>query len=139
MKKICPIVVIISLLLIGCRTQYVPVETVRTEYINKTDTFIRRDSVYYKDSVIIEKNGDTITIQKTKTVYKDRWMYKNSVDTVIKVDSIQVPYPVERKLSLWEQTKMNAGGIAILIVFVFIVIILLRWLVKIRSKTRLFS
>ena len=30
-----------------------------------------------------------------------------------KMDSIAVPYPVERKLSRWEKTKQDIGGIAI--------------------------
>ena len=133
MSRICSLI-ILSLFLVGCKTVYVPVETVKTEYINKTDTFIRKDSIYYKDSVIVEKNGDTITIQKTKTVYKDRWIYKNSVDTLIKVDSVQVPYPVERQLTKWEKTKMDMGGIAIGGLVVVVIIVLLRWLIRIKSR-----
>ena len=42
----------------SCRTQYVPVETVRTEY--KTRDSIRHDSVYQQDSVYVLVKGDTI-------------------------------------------------------------------------------
>jgi len=32
------------------------------------------------------------------------------VDSFVKVDSVQVPYPVERKLTRWESMKMELGG-----------------------------
>ena len=91
----------------SCRTmEYVPVEVVRTDttYINK----VQRDSIYQLDSIYIVDRGDTVLITKTKYLYKDRMVH----DTVYmsKTDSIQVPYPIERKLTRWEQFRLNIGG-----------------------------
>lgn len=116
-------IIVLSILIAvsSCKSiQYVPVETVKTEYISKTDTFIQKDSVYFQDSVYVIKNGDTITTYKTRYVYKDRWKEVIKTDTVFKTDSIQVPYPVEKKLSRWESLKMTAGGFTLLACFLFV-------------------
>ena len=101
-------------LLSGCKSiQYVPVETVRTEYKVRVDTFLQKDSFVVKDSVYIHERNDTVFVKHFKTKYIDRWKEVIKVDTLIKTDSIQVPYPVEKKLSRWQQIKMDTGGIAI--------------------------
>lgn len=46
------------------------------------------------------------------------------VDSFIKVDSVSVPYPVEKKLSKWQQAKVDWGGWAMLIVVVLIFLFL---------------
>lgn len=130
------ILIVFSLLLSSCKSiQYVPVEKVVTEY--KTNTV--HDSVYLEilkhDSVVIEKLGDTVYVNKWHTQYKDRWKEVIKTDTFIKVDSIQVPYPVEKKLTRWEQTKMDAGGIAIGLCFAFIIFIIVGFIVRVRKKT----
>ena len=107
-------------------TKYVPVETVRTEYITKHDSVFHRDSVYLHDSVYIHAKGDTIWYEKWHTRYVDRIHEVIKTDTMIMRDSIQIPYPVERKLSKWEQVKMDYGGEAIVVFF--IIFIVLSWL-----------
>ncbi|WP_099147264.1 hypothetical protein [Bacteroides sp. KFT8] len=115
---------------VSCRTQYIPVETVRTEY--KTRDSIRVDSVYQQDSVYVLVKGDTIYQYRYKYLYK--YQYLNRTDTVIKVDSVQVPYPVERKLSRWQSIKMELGGWAFGIIIVMALIIG-GWLVyRLRKK-----
>ena len=46
--------------------------------------------------------------------YKDRYLYKylylNRIDTVIKTDSVQIPYPVEKALTRWQKAKIELGG-----------------------------
>lgn len=103
----------------SCRTQYVPVETVRTEY--KTRDSIRYDSIYQRDSVYMLVNGDTVYLYKYKYLY--RYLTINKTDTVIKTDSIQVPYPVEKQLSRWQSLKMELGGWAFGIIIVFALIV----------------
>lgn len=130
------LLVILSLLFSGCKSiQYVPVEKVVTEY--KTNTV--HDSVYLEvlkhDSVVIEKLGDTVYVNKWHTQYKDRWREIIQIDTLIKVDSIQVPYPVERKLTRWEKTKMDIGGIAIGMCIAILLIIIIGFIVKAYRKT----
>lgn len=103
----------------SCRTQYVPVETVRTEY--KTRDSIRYDSIYQRDSVYMMVNDDTVYQYKYKYLY--RYLTINKTDTVIKVDSIQVPYPVEKQLSRWQSLKIELGGWAFGATALFILII----------------
>jgi hypothetical protein len=128
------ILIIFSLLLSSCKSiQYVPVEKVITEY--KTDTV--HDSVYLEvlkqDSVVIEKLGDTVFINKWHTQYKDRWREIIQIDTIIKVASVQIPYPVKKKLTKWEETKMEAGGIAIVACISAIIMLIVHWILKIKQ------
>lgn len=122
------VIIVLAILFSGCTTtKYVPVETVRTEYKTIRDSFIQKDSIFVKDSVLVESKGDTIHWHHWHTEYRDRWRDKIVTDSFIKVDSIQVPYPVERKLSKWEQTKIDWGGEAIVMLIVILFIIV--WLI----------
>lgn len=117
-------------LLTSCRTQYVPVETVRTEY--KTRDSIRFDSIYQRDSVYMQVKGDSVYLYKYKYLY--RYLTINKTDTVIETDSVQVPYPVEQQLSRWESVKMELGGWAFGVIIVMAIIIV-GWLVyRCRNK-----
>lgn len=106
------LLVMVALLLSGGCTRKVYVPTEHTVY--KTDTVyeaaLRVDSVIQRDSVAVVQKGDTVLI----TRYRDRYRVKERSDTVYKAktDSVRVrePYPVERELTKWEQTKMNFGG-----------------------------
>lgn len=105
---------VITLLFGSCtRKVYVPTETVRTEYKDRVVENLRVDTVAMRDSVAVYVNGDTVRITK----YRDRWrtriIERHDTCTVTKTDSVQVPVQVERKLTKWERTKMDAGGIAI--------------------------
>lgn len=111
-------------LLTSCRTQYVPVETVRTEY--KTRDSIRFDSIYQRDSIYTLLKGDTMYQYRYKYLY--RYLTINKTDTVIKTDSIQVPFPVEKKLSRWQSVKMELGGWTFGIIVVM-ALVLVGWLV----------
>lgn len=113
--------ILFAFLLFGCKTkiQYVPVETVKsdTTYIYQ----LRIDSVYDKDSIYIKVNGDTVTEYRCKYLYK--YIYNTDTLFISKTDSISVPYPVEAKLTTWQQVKVNYGGWAILSVLIFIIIV----------------
>ena len=120
---IIPYIILISLA--GCKSvQYVPMETVRTDSIY-VDRY-QRDSIYQRDSVFVNRwtAGDTIYQDKVvwKYVYRDKVKY----DTVaiLRSDTINVPYPVECKLSKWEQLKLNAGGWAISIIIIIVLIVM---------------
>lgn len=122
MRMIKAILIILLMSAIwSCRTtEYVPVEVVRsdTTYINK----VQRDSIYQQDSIYILDRGDTVLITKTKYLYKDRMVR----DTVYRsrTDSIQIPYPVERKLTKWEQFRLDIGGWAMggfIVIIIFLI------------------
>lgn len=127
------VVLVLFALLSSCTTtKYVPVETVRTEYITKHDSVLLKDSVFLHDSVYIHAKGDTVWYEKWHVQYQDRIKEVVKTDTVIKNDSIQVPYPVERKLSTWEQIKMDYGGKAMIALAIVLYIVI--WLIV--SKLR---
>lgn len=105
----------------SCRTvKYVPVETIKvdTTYINK----LQRDSIYMLDSVYVKEKGDTVLIEKYKYLYRDKLVRDTMY--ISKVDSIQVPYPVEKELTRWQQFRMNLGGLAVCIVVISILILI---------------
>lgn len=105
----------------SCRTvKYVPVETVKvdTTYINK----LQRDSIYILDSVYVKEKGDTVLIEKYKYLYRDKLVRDTMF--ISKVDSIQVPYPVEKELTRWQQFRMDFGGLAVCIVVISILILI---------------
>ena len=74
---------------IGCKTriQYVPVESVKTEY--RYDHV--RDSIYLRDSVLIRERGDTVWLEKYTYLYRDKLVR----DSIFLNDTIRIPYPVE--------------------------------------------
>ena len=120
------LLLIMLLSLVGCKQiEYVPVVEHHTEYINRTDTFIQKDSVLLHDSVFIHMKGDTVWYEKWHTQYRDRWHERIVTDTLLRADSIPVPYPVEKKLTAWQQTKQNYGGWAMGILAALIVILIL--------------
>lgn len=137
-RMVLTIVILIAMCVVGyilsscTTTKYVPVETVRTEYVTTHDSVLLKDSVFLHDSVFVHAKGDTVWFEKWHVQYQDRIKEVVKTDTVIKNDSIQVPYPVERKLSKWEQVKMDYGGKAMIALAIVLYIVI--WLVV--SKLR---
>ena len=114
---------------VSCKTKYVTVPEYHKEYINRTDTFLRSDTLFRLDSVVIRQQGDTTVIEKIRWQNRFVNVYKVKTDTIMKSDSIRVPYPVERKLSKWQQLRLDFGGWAMggtVVAIVFIII----WLVR---------
>ena len=115
--------------LISCgKIQYVPIKEIQFEKITQHDTIIKTVLVPYRDTVYLK--GDTASYLRNE--YAESWarwidgglshslniltdsipvrvVYQN-VDRFVYVD---VPIEVERKLSKWEQFKMDVGGWAI--------------------------
>lgn len=100
--------------------KYVPVESIQYDsvYLNK----VVKDSIYIKDSVLLVK-GDTIIEYRYKYIYQ----YKDKTDTlyVAKTDSVQVPYPVEKQLTWWQQFQIDVGGWAIGIAIISAIIVIM--------------
>ena len=119
------ILLLLACVMCGCRTQYVPVETVRTEYKDRVNTEYVTDSVVNDRFVYI--NGDTVFIYK----WRDRWRTETKHDSIYieKTDTIIVPYAVERKLTRWEKVKNKVGGAAISFTL-FSVLVLLYYLLR---------
>ena len=117
MRRLVYIIILLMLAIcfVSCRTQYIPVESVRTEY--KTRDSTRYDSIYQRDSIYTLIKGDTVYLYRYKYLY--RYLTTNRTDTILKNDSIRVPYPVEKKLNRWQSIKMELGGWVIIVIFVY--------------------
>lgn len=119
-------------LLGGCRTtKYVPVENVRTEYKDRVvtvhdtvrDSVLRLNDVYRHDSMAVMMRGDTVFVDRWHTLRLNNWEKATHMSNTVagdsassvRVDSVRVPYPVERKLTKWERVKMDFGTAAIVI------------------------
>lgn len=125
MKSLLYIILLtLAIFITSCRSiRYVPVETVRTEY--KTRDSIRIDSIYQQDSIFLFLKGDTV--YKEKYRYKYRYLTINKTDTVMMTDSVQVPYPVEKQLSRWQQMKIELGGWAFGMVVISFIVLIIRF------------
>ena len=112
------------------RVQYVPVKSVRTDSVKILQQI--RDSIYVHDSIFVKSQGDTVYINR----YRYKYLDKVRIDTmyVINVDSVRVPFPVERKLSRWERVKQEVGGIAMGIVILAIGLIIIRFILLKNDK-----
>lgn len=134
---LCAVALLAILVLAGgcSRKVYVPMENtiLRTDtvtrHINNTDSVTVIEHVYESDArydsiaPILDSLGRVIGF--------DRWHFRQTIQNnsremqrlqslvdslrAVSNDSIEkpVPYPVERKLTRWEQAKMDFGGIAI--------------------------
>ena len=121
--KIAILVILAGLALGSCKTKYVSVPEMHTEYITRVDTTVRIDSVYQRDSVYVERKGDTLYVNKT--LYRDRYhnLYKVKTDTVVKRDSVNVAYPVEKDMSRSERLFVAMGKFfaALVIALLFVI------------------
>lgn len=129
-----PVVImfLVVLLLFSCKSiQYVPVETVRTEYKTKTDTVKMSDTIRTEketilrearpeDSAMIVKlgiklqdNERLLILLRNQLTESNSKQYESHTDTIIKTDSIQVPYPVPAQLSRWERFCCDYGKIMV--------------------------
>ena len=126
------VMLLFLLLLCGCRTEYVPIESVR--YDSVMIEKLMRDSVFVRDSVYLQEKGDTVFKYKDRFVY----VYKIHVDTFFaeKIREKEVPVPVERKLTWWERVKLNyAEWVIAVLVAIALVCALRQWLArKIRKE-----
>lgn len=117
------ILLMLAICLTSCRSiKDVPVETVKTEY--KTRDSIRFDSIYEHDSIFLFVKGDTV--YKEKYRYKYRYLTINITDTVMLTDSVQIPYPVEKQLTRWQQMKIELGGWAVGVIVILSIVLMLK-------------
>ena len=118
------VAVLLCALLGSCTTtKYVPVVEHKTDTLLKYST--TRDSIYVHDSIHVRENGDTVTVERWHTRWRDRWHGDTVYQT--RTDSVPVPYPVEvvkevaKPLTWWQQARMHVGGIVIFLLIIFAV------------------
>ena len=133
MRNILYILMAVALLT-GCKTKYIPVPEYHEIVVHHADTLLRVDSVQLRDSVIIRVQGDTIVQEvwrwRDRVKYDTRIVYRDSV----RVDSVRVPYPVERRQTAWERTMQNVGKISLIILVTSICFMLVYSILRARNK-----
>lgn len=126
-------------LLTGCKTVYVPVETVRTDTLMVAH--IVTDSVYVDrythDSVYIHEKGDTVWFEKWHTRYVDRWRDRVTHDTIYKsrTDSVPVVLPVKTAdtLTRWQRWRLNVANVVLTVLGVVLVYSVGRFIYRIKG------
>lgn len=129
MRELTRIITLIFLatILYSCKSiQYVPVETTKrdTTYLSQT----KIDSIYHRDSIYVERKGDTMYLSKYKYLYK----YIEKHDTLWreKVDTVRVAYPVEAQLTKWQKIKINIGEYLITAIALVIIWLCTKYFIK---------
>lgn len=111
--KIGRLVTLVAVLLLAsCKqVEYIPIESVVKDTIYRES--VKIDSVILTDSVFLHIHtiGDTVYSEKVKVLYRDRYKYERDTIYLHRTDTIRVPVPIERKATLWEQTKENLGNL----------------------------
>jgi hypothetical protein len=123
--------VLLAWLLMGCTTtKYVPIPEYHNDTVRVTQ--YQRDSIYMHDSILVRQQGDTVTIDRWHTQYRDRW----HIDTIYKSRVDSVPYKVEvvkeipAKLSWWERLRLNVSNVLLGVAVLVIILFFIRRLVK---------
>ncbi|MCM1310829.1 MAG: hypothetical protein NC301_07390 [Bacteroides sp.] len=110
MKQASILFYLLSIIFLSsCRTiEYVPVENSHDFY----HTLHSSDTLLVRDSVIIDRAGDTIRELR----WRDRWRVSVVRDTVMQTDTITqvVNREVPAKLTPWQRVKLSLGGWALL-------------------------
>jgi cephalosporin-C deacetylase-like acetyl esterase len=107
----------------------VPVTTVQKDSIYVSE--VRKDSVLMWTDTNTKQQGDTTIIERTKIIKEIH--HQNDVVYKEKVDTIREVVEVERKLTKWEQTKMELGGVAIGGLVFSIIAVVIFVLIKLRK------
>lgn len=130
-KQLKTIIIFLSIFILSsCRTQYVAIPEYHTIEVNKHDTLIVRDSIMEKDSIYIHQKNDTVWKERYSIIYKDKWRDKIVYRDSIKIDSINVPYPVPRELTFMQRTWIKIGktlsGLSILGILIGILVFIVK-------------
>jgi len=150
---LCVIALIIWLC--SCKsTEYVPLVEHQTELVHIHDTVRQSDSVKTEintiirearpeDSAMIAKLGIKLQgnerllllLQRELSDTKKELKESHSRDSV-RADTVQVPVPVERKLSKWEQVCLDYGKLMMggtVVAVILCVVLIVRWIRRIRN------
>lgn len=132
---------VVALFCLGaCKSQQRIIEThhghdtayiveIHNDTIYKAVETVRHDSVHVTDSVFVHTAGDTVYINRVRTVYKyitlqakenGRTVTGNdAMRYITRSDTVRIPVPVERKTASWEQAATKHWGVGLaIIVFV---------------------
>jgi hypothetical protein len=140
------------LLMASCtHIKYVPIENTRVDSIYYTDTIITEKLVPYRDSVIVEVQGDSASsylfnpyagswaVYNCGKLFHSLWIFDKPLQIDfkmphnIKVFTRDVPIEVEKPLTRWQKAKQELGGIAFGVIGVLGVLGIIRIFALIRK------
>ena len=102
-------------------TRYIPVIEHATDTL--VQRVVERDSIHVHDSIRVWEKGDTVTIERWHTQYRDRWHHDSVY--IAKHDTIPQPYPVteyiERSRSKFEWILLAFGVLFIIASLLFFI------------------
>ena len=115
MKKLLVIIfsLVLVCILIGCKSTE-PLQSINTETRIEYRDKYHRDSIYIRDSIIIQVKGDTVFKDRWRT----EWKEKESGDTVILTDTVYIEKEVFRERS----EPPNQNGLTIVLILIIIII-----------------
>lgn len=122
------VAIILTIALCSCGSvRYVEVPRVSRDTLRVVQVETRLDSV--RDSIFLREFVRGDTVYRVKYIERLRWRDRWRVDTVqaVRVDSVGVPYPVERKISRWDKVRYMWRGVAVGLVLVAVAVAVL-WL-----------
>ena len=137
MKKKSEFIIAVILLLIiasaicGCTTtRYVTVP--EYHYKDSIHTIYKRDSIYNRDSIFIYSKGDTIFHEHYNVKYKE--YLRTDTINLSKTDSIKVPYPVTKTVTVHKMYSFQKTFMWIGIAFIAGILVYLIWKLKGKIK-----
>lgn len=142
----------VCLMIVSCRSvKYVPVESkmeTRDSVVVRDSVVMRevtnyRDSVVTKDStvLVVDENGNVIRTElyRQKEIYRalqkeyDMLLERYKKLESQKVDTIRVPYPVEKPLTRWQKWKLDLGGFAMAAIVITVLVVVGRVVYKLKK------
>ena len=143
-------VILASLLFMvfSCSPRVVTVPEIHTEYIVRTDSFVKRDTVQREketivreltkdDSLMLAKYGiqlrdnERMILLLQKELEREKSIQAEAVhDTIVKCDSIPYKVEVEKPLTWWQEKKIEFGELAMFIMAGLLLFIVLKFVIK---------
>lgn len=124
------LVLLLALMSSCTHIKYVPIENTKVDSIYYTDTIITEKLVPYRDSVIVEVQGDSASsylfnsyagswaVYNHGKLFHSLWIFDKPLQIDfklphnIKVFTRDIPIEVEKPLTRWEKMKLELGGFA---------------------------
>jgi len=102
-------------------TRYIPVIEHTTDTL--VQRVVERDSIHVHDSIRVTEKGDTVTIERWHTQFRDRWHHDSIY--IAQHDSVPAPFPVTeyvaRKRTTFEWVLLAFGVLFIIASLLFII------------------
>ena len=124
------IAILAGLSLLGCK----PYKVAQRDTVVRDSLYITQrmiDRVLIRDSVYERHVHDTVYKYKERETV--RYLAMRDTLYVERMDSVSVPYPVERKLTKWEAVRMRMGYILLVSVNIGLIYVVI-WIIRRRKR-----